>query len=75
MAYQPGLVVLLGSGETSPTIRKVYNWLFARSDSGIHIGILETPAGFEPNSDRVAGQLEDQFRVPADNQRQCLEHR
>jgi hypothetical protein len=59
MAYRPGLVVLLGSGETSATIRKVYNWLFERSDSPIHIGILETPAGFEPNSDRVAGQIAD----------------
>jgi hypothetical protein len=59
MAYQPGLVVLLGSGETSATIRKVYNWLFERSDSPIHISILETPAGFEPNSDRVAGQIAD----------------
>jgi hypothetical protein len=59
MAYQPGLVILLGSGETSATIRKVYDWLFARSDSAIHIGILETPAGFEPNSDRVAGHIAD----------------
>jgi len=51
--------VLLGSGETSATIRKVYNLLFGRSDSPIQIGILETPAGFEPNSDRVAGQIAD----------------
>jgi hypothetical protein len=59
IAYQPGLVVLLGSGETSPTIRKIYDWLFARLDPAINIGILETPAGFEPNSDRVAGQIAD----------------
>jgi hypothetical protein len=59
MNIQPGLVVLLGSGETSATIRRVYHWLFERSGSSIHIGILETPAGFEPNSDSVAGSIAD----------------
>ncbi len=59
MKSQPGLVVLLGSGETSATIRKVYHWLFERSRSSINIGILETPAGFEPNSDCVAGYIAD----------------
>ncbi len=54
MIAQPGLIVLLGSGETAPTIRRVYNWLFERLKAPIHIGILETPAGFEPNSDKVA---------------------
>jgi hypothetical protein len=59
MADQPGLIVLLGSGETSATIRKVYHWLFERVGASIHIGVMETPAGFEPNSDRVAGQIAD----------------
>jgi len=59
MKSQPGLVVLLGSGETSATIRKVYHWLFERSVSSIHIGILETPAGIEPNSDHVVGGIAD----------------
>ena len=27
MTSQPGLIVLLGSGETSATVRTVYNWL------------------------------------------------
>ncbi len=72
MAYQPGLVVLLGSGETSATIRKVYNWLFERSDSPIHISILETPAGFEPNSDRVAGQIADFMEKHLQNFRPCI---
>jgi hypothetical protein len=50
---------LLGSGETSASIRKVYHWLFERLDTAIQLGILETPAGFEPNSDRVAGEIGD----------------
>jgi len=57
MDSQPGLIVLLGSGETSPSIRKVYDWLFARMEEDVRLAILETPAGFEPNSDYVADQI------------------
>lgn len=57
METQPGLIVLLGSGETAPSIRKVYHWLFDYMATDIHIGILETPAGFEPNSDKVAQEM------------------
>ena len=70
----PGLIVLLGSGETSPSIRKVYNWLFeqicARDDS-VRAAILETPAGFEPNSEAVA----DQIRVYLEKRLQNYEPR
>lgn len=57
MDAQPGQVVLLGSGETSPNIRKVYDRLFNRLETPIKAAILETPAGFEPNSAAVAGQI------------------
>lgn len=74
MDTHPGRIVLLGSGETSPNIRRVYDWLFtqltreaaatgeaaAEPTSGadeIRVSILETPAGFEPNSDYVADQI------------------
>ena len=67
MTSQPGLIVLLGSGETSATVRTVYNWLFERLDTSIHIGILETPAGFEPNSAGVAGQIADFFKQRLQN--------
>lgn len=56
-AAAPGPIALLGSGETSPTIRKVYNWLFQQMETPVNVSILETPAGFEPNSDYVAGQI------------------
>ena len=59
MNFNPGPVVLLGSGETSPNIRKVYDRLFRRLAAPVHVAILETPAGFEPNSAFVAGQIRD----------------
>lgn len=52
-----GQIVLLGSGETSPSIRKVYNWLFEQIEDDIRVAILETPAGFEPNAEAVADQI------------------
>ncbi len=57
MPTQPGLIVLFGSGEISASGRRVYDWLFSRLDPPIHISVLETPAGFEPNSAWVAGQV------------------
>lgn len=55
----PGTIILLGSGERSPHIRAVYQWLFEQLDTAIHVAILETPAGFELNSDYVAGRIGD----------------
>jgi hypothetical protein len=57
----PGVVILLGSGETAPTIRKAYDWLFNQIGKPLKISILETPAGFEPNSAHVAGRIADFF--------------
>ena len=59
MSITPGPVILIGSGETGPRIRTVYHWLFNQVDKPIQAAILETPAGFEPNSARVAGQIAD----------------
>ncbi len=58
MDTEPGLIVLLGSGETAPSARKVYHWLFEEMNEPIRMAILETPAGFEPNSHHVAEQIE-----------------
>ena len=54
---EPGPIVLLGSGETSPSARKVYEQLFRNHISPVRTSILETPAGFEPNSHHVATQI------------------
>lgn len=59
MSSQPGPVILFGSGETAPSGRRIYDELFARFRAPIRGAILETPAGFEPNSAWVAQQVAD----------------
>ena len=56
---QLGRVVLFGSGETSPSGRKILDGLLRsrQPGRGASFAILETPAGFEPNSAWVAGQM------------------
>lgn len=57
MTHHPGLITLFGSGETAPGAQKIYHALFAHMHETPRVAILETPAGFEPNSDYVAGQV------------------
>ncbi|MFN3331372.1 MAG: cysteinyl-tRNA synthetase [Caldilinea sp.] len=57
ITIQPGLITLFGSGETSPGAQKIYHALFAQMKEAPRVAILETPAGFEPNSEYVAGQV------------------
>jgi hypothetical protein len=62
MTPHPGPVALIGSGETSPTGGRVFEALARRYTPPFRIAILETPAGFEVNSDRVAGRIADFLR-------------
>ena len=59
---RPGLVALLGSGETSPAGRKVHDYLVARLPRPATVAILETPAGFQPNVDLVASKIAEFLR-------------
>jgi cyanophycinase-like exopeptidase len=55
-----GQIVLMGSGETAPSAQKMFHRVFAAiADAGdsVRMAILETPAGFEPNSQYVAEQI------------------
>jgi hypothetical protein len=72
MSTQPGIVVLFGSGETAASGRRVYDWLFGQLSSPPQVAVLETPAGFEPNSDWVAGQVADFIRQRLQNYRPQL---
>jgi len=54
-----GPVVLFGSGETAAIGQKAHHWLFSRLPQPIRVSILETPAGFQPNSAWVAGEVSD----------------
>ncbi len=60
--HAPGPVVLFGSGEASPNARRVHAAVLAGVTPPIRACVLETPAGFEPNSARVAGRLAEFLR-------------
>jgi len=57
MAKQHGLIVLFGSGEIAPSGHKVHDWVMRQLSPPISVAVLETPAGFQPNSDLVAGKM------------------
>ncbi len=57
MGIQPGPIALFGSGEIAPAGRRVHEMLFRRLEPPIRVAVLETPAGFQPNSVWVAGRL------------------
>lgn len=66
---KPGKLVLFGSGETSPSGRKVFDRVLAdwaqkqqsaseqSTAAKPRLALLETPAGFELNSDTVIGRV------------------
>jgi len=64
---QPGAIVLLGSGETAPNAQKIYHRLFTQLQDDVRVAILETPAGFEPNSEYVAEQIAGYLRKRLQN--------
>jgi cyanophycinase-like exopeptidase len=53
----PGVAVIFGSGETSFPSRAIYDWVASQLQPPVRVGVLETPAGFEPNSAQVAGRV------------------
>lgn len=52
-----GKIVLWGSGETSATGRAIHEAAMRDLPAPVRVAILETPAGFEPNSALVAGKV------------------
>jgi hypothetical protein len=54
-----GSIAFLGSGETSLTGGRVFELLARRLPQPLQVAILETPAGFELNSEQVAGRVGD----------------
>jgi hypothetical protein len=69
----PGPVVLFGSGETSPSGKKIFDHALARiSSEGTlsgppNIALLETPAGFELNSAQVIQRVADFLKLHLQN--------
>ena len=58
----PGLITLIGSGETAPSGRLLYEPAFDRLPKPVKVAIMETPAGFELNSAHVASRVSDFIR-------------
>ena len=58
-----GNIAFLGSGETSMAGGRIFEQLARRIHGPLRIAILETPAGFEPNSAQVAGKVADFLRT------------
>ncbi len=52
-----GKIVLFGSGETSASGRVIHDRLMAELPPPVIVAILETPAGFQPNSEHVAREV------------------
>jgi hypothetical protein len=79
LAAVPGPIALFGSGETSPSGRKIFAEIFARitneaiSPHSPRVALLETPAGFELNSAQVAGKIADFISTHLQNYSPCLE--
>ena len=58
----PGLITLIGSGETAPSGRVLYEPAFDRLPKPVKVAIMETPAGFELNSAHVASRVSEFIR-------------
>ncbi len=67
MDKAPGIVALLGSGETSAAGGLVFEAVARRLNAVPNIGILETPAGFELNTHRVAGRVAEYLTTRLQN--------
>ena len=69
MRISPGPVALFGSGETTPSGRRIFEQLFRALPQAPEVAILETPAGFELNSPEVASRIGDFLQARLQNYR------
>lgn len=67
-----GIIGLLGSGETSAQGGRVFEYVAQRLPQPPRVVLLETPAGFEPNSLQVAERVADFMRLRLQNYRPAL---
>jgi cyanophycinase-like exopeptidase len=58
----PRLLVIMGSGETSPTMTTVHQELFARFGAPVRAVLMDTPFGFQENADEIAQRALRYFR-------------
>jgi len=56
-ATKAGMIALFGSGETSASGQKIFDAILRQLPMSSRVVLLETPAGFELNSDKVIGRV------------------
>jgi cyanophycinase-like exopeptidase len=59
----PGLIALMGSGETAPAGRKVMGTVLAALTEPRTVAVLDSPAGFQPNCQLVAEKVASFIRA------------
>ncbi|HEY9075906.1 MAG TPA: hypothetical protein VIO61_05145 [Anaerolineaceae bacterium] len=67
MDLSPGIIALMGSGETAPGGGLAFETLARNFPPPLRVALLETPAGFELNSPRVVGRVGDYLKVRLQN--------
>jgi cyanophycinase-like exopeptidase len=67
MEKQIGPIAVLGSGETSLAGGRIFEAIAQKYPEPMKIAILETPAGFELNSSRVAGRVGEYMETRLQN--------
>ncbi len=68
-----GPIILMGSGETAPSSGTVFEEVAKLYTPPVRIAIVETPAGFELNSSRVAGRVGDFLQNRLQNYRPVVD--
>lgn len=58
---RPGTVTLIGSGEFSDSMARIYRQLLSRMEPGSDAAFLDTPAGFELNSGEIYTRADKYF--------------
>lgn len=58
---QPRLLVIMGSGETAPTMTKPHRMIFERLDPPVDAVMLDTPFGFQENADDLVEKSLEYF--------------
>lgn len=55
-----GRIVIMGSGETAPTMVKLHRSLISHAGEGVR-AMLDTPFGFQANADDLTGKVQEYF--------------
>jgi cyanophycinase-like exopeptidase len=74
MAAVPRLLVLMGSGETSPTMVATHRELFARLGEDAGAVLLETPYAFQENAAEISAKAQAYFGRSVGRRVEVLRH-